>query len=143
MKDQTVIVRKTISASCEEVFDAWLDAEGMQAWMMPGPITQCAVEMEPHVGGRFRILMRGPGTEVVNEGEFRVLARPSKLEFTWVSSRWANQETLVTIELQPQGEACDLILTHCRFPAEHSGEQLFTGWGGILAKLDAHLGNRS
>jgi uncharacterized protein YndB with AHSA1/START domain len=139
MSDQTVIVRGAMSVSCEEVFDAWLDVEGMRQWMMPGPVSQCEVEMDARVGGRFRILMSGPGMEVVNEGEFRVLERPGKLEFTWISSRWGNQETLVTIELHPQGEGCDLVLTHRRFPAEHSAEQLVGGWESILERLSAQL----
>lgn len=139
MSSQTVTVRRRMAASPEEVFDAWLDADGMRQWMMPGPVTQCEVELDPRVGGRFRILMSGPGIEVVNSGEFRVLERPSKLEFTWISSRWGNQETLVTIDLQPQGKACELVLTHRRFPAEHSAEQLVGGWERILERLGAQL----
>jgi uncharacterized protein YndB with AHSA1/START domain len=129
-----------MSASCEEVFDAWLDAEGMREWMMPGPVTGCEAELDPRVGGQFRIVMRGPGLDVVNEGTFRVLERPSKLEFTWVSSRWENRETLVTLEMSRRGEGCDLVLTHRRFPSEHSAEQLMDGWGRILERLEAHLG---
>lgn len=140
MTDQTVIVRRAMKASCEEVFDAWLDAEGMREWMMPGPVTQCEAELDPRVGGQFRILMRGPGLDVVNEGTFRVLERPTKLEFTWVSSRWGNRETLVTLEIRRRGEGCDLVLTHRRLPAGHSAEQLTDGWGRILEKLEAHLG---
>jgi len=80
-------------------------------------------------------VMRAPDAEYVNTGEFRVLDRPSKLQFTWVSSRWGNQETLVTVELQERGSQCELILTHERFPREHSLEQLAAGWGHIMDKL--------
>ena len=139
MSGQTVVVRKRLPATCEEVFDAWLDAEGMRRWMCPGPVTSCEVTMETRVGGRFRIVMTGPGVEVVNTGEFRVLNRPSKLVFTWVSSRWNEQETLVTIELQPQEDDCELVLTHERFPVGHSTEELTGGWGQILEKLGGHL----
>jgi uncharacterized protein YndB with AHSA1/START domain len=139
---QTVIVRRRLPATCEEVFEAWLDAAGMRRWMCPGPVTSCEVTMETRVGGRFCILMRGPGMEVVNTGAFRVLDRPSKLVFTWVSSRWEEQETLVTIELQPHGEECELVLTHERFPAGHSTTELAGGWGQILEKLDGALARR-
>lgn len=140
MTDQTVVVRRAMLASCEEVFDAWLDADGLRTWMMPGTATRCEVEMDARVGGRFQILMSGPGMDVVNSGEFRVLERPRKLELTWVSSRWGNRETLVTVELEPRGEGCELVLTHRRFPAEHSAEQLMEGWGRILERLGAHPG---
>lgn len=54
MSGQTVVVRKRLPATCEEVFDAWLDAEGMRRWMWrwmcPGPVTGCEVTMETRVG---------------------------------------------------------------------------------------------
>jgi uncharacterized protein YndB with AHSA1/START domain len=137
---QTVTIRRLLPASCEEVFDAWLDAEGMREWMCPGPVTSCEVSLEPRVGGLFRIVMTAPGAKFVNTGEFRVLNRPEKLQFTWVSSRWGYQETLITVELHRREAYCELVLTHERFPSEHSAAQLVTGWTEILAKLSSHLG---
>src|SRR5215471_13963028 len=128
-----------LAASCEEVFDAWLDAQGMCQWMCPGPVTSCEVTLEPRVGGHFRIVMTAPGAKFVNTGEFRVLDRPEKLQFTWASSRWGNQETLITVELHPRDAQCELVLTHERFPLEYSAGQLVTGWTQILAKLAASL----
>jgi uncharacterized protein YndB with AHSA1/START domain len=128
-----------LPAACEEVFDAWLDPEGMQQWMRPGPVVNCDVTLEPRVGGHFRIVMTAPNMKYVNTGEFRVLERPSKLEFTWVSPRWDFQETLVTIELFPRETRCELVLTHQRFPAGHSVPQLEKGWGEMLEKLSFFL----
>ena len=143
MSGQTVIIRRVLPASCEEVFDAWLDAVGMREWMCPGPVTSCEVALEPRVGGRFRIVMAAPGAQFVNTGEFRVLDRPAKLQFTWVSSRWGDQETLVTVELQPREADCELVLTHERFPVEHGAGQLMNGWTQMLEKLEMHLGGRA
>jgi uncharacterized protein YndB with AHSA1/START domain len=140
MNLQKVITRKTLPASCEEVFDAWLDAEGMREWMRPGPVASCEVALEPRVGGHFRIVMTAPDAQIVNSGEFRVLQRPAKLQFTWVSSRWGDQETLVTVELYPREAHCELVLTHERFPPQHSAEQLLTGWTQILEKLGSKFG---
>ena len=111
----------------------------MREWMCPGPVTSSDVALEPRVGGQFRIVMNAAGALFVNTGEFRVLDRPAKLQFTWVSSRWGHQETLVTIELDPQDSHCELVLTHERFPVEHSVRQLVTGWNQILDKLGNHL----
>jgi uncharacterized protein YndB with AHSA1/START domain len=129
-----------LPASCEEVFDAWLDAVGMREWMRPGAVTSCEVALEPRVGGHFRIVMKAPGAEFVNTGEFRALDRPGKLQFTWVSSRWAYKETLVTVELHPREAHCELVLTHERFPRDHSAGQLVQGWTQILEMLGNHLG---
>jgi uncharacterized protein YndB with AHSA1/START domain len=139
MNGQTVTIRKVLPATREEVFDAWLDAEGMREWMCPGPVTHSQVTLDPRVGGHFRIAMMAPGMEVINMGEIRVLNRPSKLQFTWVSSRWGNHETLVTVELHEHETRCELILTHERFPEEHSATQLQEGWGQMLAKLESYL----
>jgi uncharacterized protein YndB with AHSA1/START domain len=139
VNDQTVIIRRTLPASCEEVFDAWLDPAGMQGWMCPGPVTGSEVELEPRVGGRFRIVMMTPDTQIVNTGEYRVLDRPAKLQFTWTSSRWGPQETLVTVELYRRQAHCELVLTHERFLLESSTGELEKGWGEILEKLGNHL----
>jgi uncharacterized protein YndB with AHSA1/START domain len=139
MNSQTVVIRKTFPATREEVFDAWLDAAGMSKWMHPGPVTDCAVTLDPRVGGRFRIVMTGPGVKVENSGEFRELKRPSRLQFTWISSRWDNQETLITIELHEREANCELVLTHERFPTGHSTVQLEGGWNTILSNLQKHL----
>lgn len=140
MTGQTVTVRKLLPASCEEVFDAWLDAETMSEWMRPAPSMTCDVALDPRVGGKFRIVMKAPHAEFVNIGEFLVLDRPSRLQFTWISSRWGNQETLVTVELHRLGTRCELVLTHDRFPMEHSSEQLVNGWNQMLEKLANRFG---
>lgn len=143
MNGETVTVRRLLPASREEVFDAWLDAEGMGEWMRPGPVSDCAVTLEPYLGGRFRIVMSSPQGEIVNRGEILVLERPSKLQFSWVSSRWNNQETLVTLELRQAGAECELILTHERFPSESSSTQLLSGWDEMLRKLSSRFRSAS
>jgi uncharacterized protein YndB with AHSA1/START domain len=65
MTGQTVTIRKILPASREEVFDAWLDPEGMRRWMCPGPVTSAEVTLEPRVGGRFRIVMSAPNATFV------------------------------------------------------------------------------
>jgi uncharacterized protein YndB with AHSA1/START domain len=136
---QTVIVRKMLTASREDVFDAWLDAEGMREWMCPGPVTSSEVVLDPRVGGRFRIVMTAPGATIVNSGEYLILDRPARLQFTWISSRWGPEETLVTVDLHQRDAQCELVLTHERFPLESSAKQLTVGWNQILEKLATRL----
>ncbi len=137
MNGQTLVLRRILPATREEVYDAWLDADGMREWMCPGPVTRSEVALDPRVGGRFRIVMSAPGAEIVNTGEYRVLDRPVKLQFTWISSRWGSHETLVTIELHARQDECELVLTHERFPSDSSIEQLTKGWNQMLSKLAA------
>ena len=139
MSGHTVVVRKLLPASREEVFDAWLDSDGMQRWMCPGTATSSEVTMEPRVGGRFRILMKAPEATYDHTGEFRVLDRPSKLQFTWRSPKTDDQETLVTVELHERGSKCELVLTHERIPREEAAREHEQGWGGIVDKLGNYL----
>lgn len=143
MNDQIVTIRRLLPASCEEVFDAWLDAEAMREWMLPGPVSDSQVLLQPRVGGNFSIVMTSPYGEIVNRGEILVLERPSKLQFTWISSRWDDQETLVTVQLRQADAQCELTLTHERFPIGHSSDQLVSGWNDMLEKLSRRLGLNS
>lgn len=140
MSTQAIRVSKLLHATCDEVFDAWLDPDGMRAWMLPGTVRHCDVMLEPRVGGRFHIFMKSAGADYVHTGEYRVLERPSKLVFTWVSSRMDKQETLVTIELFERGaQQCEIVLTHERVPPEHSARGLGVGWNQMLEKLAKQL----
>ena len=47
-------VRREIAASAEDLFDAWLDAESMSAWMKPTDIRETHAETDPREGGSFR-----------------------------------------------------------------------------------------
>jgi uncharacterized protein YndB with AHSA1/START domain len=139
MSRDAITVRKQLRASRDEVFDAWLDAEGMCAWMLPGTVKHCEAMVDPRVGGRFHIHMRSAQLDYVHSGEYRVLDRPSKLVFTWVSSYMQQQETLVTIELFDRDGQCELVLTHERVPAALSAKGVGAGWRTMLDKLAAAL----
>jgi len=43
-----VVVRRTITASAEDLFDAWLDPEALAIWMRPGSgIHNTQAKVEP------------------------------------------------------------------------------------------------
>ncbi len=54
-----VVVRRMITASPEELFDAWLDAEALGIWMRPTGIRHTSAKTEPRVGGSYEIIMQG------------------------------------------------------------------------------------
>ena len=142
MSTQPVVVRKVMPVSREEVFDAWLDGEGMGQWMCPGTVGRSEATLDARVGGGFRILMKAAEAEYLHTGEFLVLDRPSKLQFTWFSPGTDQQETLVTVELHERGEYCEVVLTHERFPREDAAARHQKGWREILDKLAGYLGGK-
>jgi uncharacterized protein YndB with AHSA1/START domain len=134
-----LVVRKMIPASREEVFDSWTDPHSMAVWMCPGNTVRAEAELDVRVGGKFRILMKGDCEEFDHTGVYRVIERPSKLAFTWISRATANQETLVTIELFTRGKQTELVLTHEGLPSADAISRHGGGWTSIVEKLAGSL----
>ena len=131
---------RVLQAPPEEVFDAWTDAASLAVWMAPGAVSRSVVELDARVGGRFRIVMKGPDCDHVHEGEYLVVERPRRLVFTWISAATGGLATTVTVELVPRGRGeTELTLTHEGLPDEAAREQHGSGWGDILRKLGASV----
>jgi uncharacterized protein YndB with AHSA1/START domain len=135
---EVLVVRRVLPVARERVFDAWLDAASLARWMRPGDTTDAVVEVDPRVGGRFRIDMRQGHAGNEHWGEYLAIEPPSLLSFTWHSAHTDHRPTVVTVELLASGSGTELILTHRRLPARmldaHRG-----GWTDILGALEAVL----
>jgi uncharacterized protein YndB with AHSA1/START domain len=132
------IVRR-LPASPDEVFDAWTDADSIAEWMRAGGIRSVVAELDPRVGGRFRIVMRTDRGDTEHTGEYVEVHRPRRLVFTWRSRTTRDRETLVTVELRPVGDETEIALIHERLPDEPSRKQHDDGWTAIVESLGAHL----
>jgi uncharacterized protein YndB with AHSA1/START domain len=135
-----VVVRRTIAAPPEDIFDAWLDPQALAEWMRPGTIRSTVATVEPRVGGRYQILMHGESGEIPHSGVYRVIDRPKRLVFTWQSPHSGPEETLVTVEFLKSGKATEVVVTHEKLPesarAAHS-----RGWTSGLEHLDQACGH--
>lgn len=130
-------VERTLPASPEQVFRAWTDPGEMQAWFAPDPAMEIEADVDLRVGGRYRIRMG----EYVVSGTYEAVERPTQLVFTW---RWetdeAAGETLVTVELAPDGQGGTLLrLRHERLPDETQRTNHAQGWEACLARLEQLL----
>jgi uncharacterized protein YndB with AHSA1/START domain len=133
----SLIVRRTIPVPREEVFAAWLDPVTLPTWMCPGggPTT---AELDPKVGGSFRIVMHHGSEATEHTGTYLVVEPPSRLSFTWISSYTDMLPSVVTVEFHARGNDTEVVLTHERLPTRHV-EAHKQGWGEILAKLELAL----
>jgi uncharacterized protein YndB with AHSA1/START domain len=62
------------------VFDAWTDPERLARWWGPNEMTNPVCEMDPRVGGAWRIVMRTPdGTEYPMSGTILEIDAPERL----------------------------------------------------------------
>src|SRR5262245_36077219 len=136
-EETVLVVRRRLPVPREKVFAAWLDPASLAQWMRPGETTGATAEVDPRVGGKFRIVMHQL-TAVEHWGEYLAIEPPSLLSFTWHSEHTDRQPTVVTVELHERGDATELILTHRRLPAAQiDGHR--RGWSDIVHKLDAAL----
>jgi uncharacterized protein YndB with AHSA1/START domain len=133
-----VVVRRVVPVPREEVFAAWLDPASLRQWMRPGDIARATAEVDPRVGGKFRIVMSHGNRDDEHWGEYLAIEPPSKLSFTWISANTDLQPTVVTVEFLEKGRSTEVVLTHRRLPPKRRDEHR-NGWGGILRKLEETL----
>jgi uncharacterized protein YndB with AHSA1/START domain len=142
-QNETIVIRKTIPATCEEVFQAWTDPESMRHWMRGGEDMQEAeLHLDVRPGGSFRITMKGKDGNHEHTGQYRVVEPPSRLVFTWISKGTQEQETIVTVDLKPRGTECELTLTHEKLPGKEAASGHEDGWKRIAELLAGHLAKK-
>jgi uncharacterized protein YndB with AHSA1/START domain len=136
-------LERIIPGRPEEVFDAWLDSETLKRWMTPGPgMSVPEASVDAVVGGGFRIVMQAGETRLPHEGVYRVIDRPRRLVFTWISAHAGN--TLVTIEFEAVGPMkTRLRLVHEQFKTEAARDNHQGGWAKILDALERAMEVRS
>ena len=137
-----LVIRKLISASREEVFDAWGDPAGMREWMCPGDVISAEAQIDFRQGGSYRIVMKSPKQDYDHTGKYLEHERPSKLRFTWNTKGTDTNETLVTVELKDRSGKTELTLTHERFPSPELRARYQGGWSRIADLLAEHFEQR-
>lgn len=133
-----LVVRRLLPVPREQVFAAWLDPASLAQWMRPGDVASATVEVDPKVGGKFRIVMVHGHRDDEHRGEYLAIDPPSLLSFTWVSVNTDLRPTVVTVELRERGTGTELTLTHRRLPATKVDAHR-KGWTDIIRKLAATL----
>jgi uncharacterized protein YndB with AHSA1/START domain len=135
---ETLVVRRFIPVPRERVFAAWLDPVSLAQWMRPGATTDATAEVDPRVGGKFRIVMLHGQEEFEHTGEYLIIQPPARLSFTWVSKATNHRQTEVTIDFLEQKGGTELILTHRRLPSSQV-ESHRSGWADVLRDLQGTL----
>lgn len=130
-------IKRRLNAPPAKVFAAWTDPEKVKGWMGPGDVKVLAVECEPRAGGRYRWLMRAPSGEDHDvSGVYREFVPGRKLVFTWAWKSTPEHESLVTVDLKPDGDGTLLTLTHEQFFDEDARDRHRHGWEGAMDKLE-------
>ncbi|HEX4328134.1 MAG TPA: SRPBCC domain-containing protein [Burkholderiales bacterium] len=141
----TVIVRRRIAASAQELFDAWLDPAALAQWFRPeasGSMLS-TVTVDARVGGGFDIVMHIPSRSCEGGtagpphhfGIYQVIEAPRRLVFTWNSYHDGQTDSLVTVEFHPEGKITEVVITHERLPEDRRDGHA-AGWTELLGSLE-------
>lgn len=134
--DRVLVITRVLSAPPALVFVAWTDPARMMQWYAPEGMEIPEAECDLRVGGRYRVLMReADGTEHETSGEYREIVPHRKLVFTWSWRNSPEDVSLVTVELEPDGNGTRLTLTHEQLPGAESRDSHQSGWSSALDKL--------
>lgn len=135
----SAVVRRVLPAPPDAVYDEWLDPEALAEFICPPPARPGIVECDPRVGGRLRVVMIDPEQVVNVTGEYLVLDRPALLRFTWNSELGGGFASVVTVTLEPHGDAETLMtIEHARLPRDWRDDHA-KGWALIAEQLDRAL----
>jgi uncharacterized protein YndB with AHSA1/START domain len=141
---ETLRIERVYQAPAEAVFDAWTSEEVLRRWWRAERDWETPEAMvEPRVGGRIRILMRGAdGADHGARGTYTEVERPTRLAFTWT---WdgSERETLIEVDFAESGGATTVTFTHRGLADEESVRSHEYGWGNILDELGRYLGGPS
>ena len=146
-----VRIERRIAAPAERVCEAWLDPELITRWMAPADLRVTGAEVDPRVGGHFRIRQESPqGDKGGFDAEIVELEPGRRLVFDWyfvgpegAESRSPGSRLTLTFEDDGDGGTL-LTLVHDQLEEMQRERPDITGkiqfgWGSALEKLPAAL----
>jgi uncharacterized protein YndB with AHSA1/START domain len=139
-----VVVRQLIPATAERLFQAWTHGEELRQWWGPGALICTGAEVDPRVGGQYRIDHQRPdGTTVTISGEFEHIERPRRLVYTWRIGPPSATSERVTVTFEPVAQATEVIVVHERIADAATRERHARGWHDCLGKLAGYVARQA
>jgi uncharacterized protein YndB with AHSA1/START domain len=140
----SLTIKRRFNAPPAQVFAAWTDPKKIMHWFGPGQIRCTHAEFDLRVGGRYVMAAQAPdGEKHQVEGVVREIVPDQKLVYTWYWHTMPERESLVTVELKPDGAGTLLTLTHSQFTDEDARDRHQAGWNGALDKMEKFLSSAS
>ena len=117
--------------SRDRVYAAWTSSDTV----IP-PATR--MDIEPVVGGHYRLFMDTPEFSTRNEGVFLAVEPPSRLKYTW---EWDSdgKVTDITVEFASDGDGCKVRVKHAGFAEKDSFDMHAAGWDSYISGLTDYL----
>ncbi len=134
--DLALVVRRTIRAPVERVFNAWTRPEHLMQWWGPRPVRCSSAEVDLRVGGHYRIANQFPDGNILwIVGEFEQVKPPHKLVYTWRLEPGLPSSERVTVRFEPREGGTEVIVVHERIGDAATRVTHEQGWIGCLDGL--------
>jgi uncharacterized protein YndB with AHSA1/START domain len=135
----SLTLKRRIHAPPEKVHAAWTDPEKIARWFGPASVREGSerASIDAQVGGRYRVSFdteAGEHHEV--GGVYRELVPNRRLVFSWAWHSTPERESLVTVQLEPDGGGTLLTLHHEQFFDQAACDSHERGWNNALDKLE-------
>lgn len=126
---------RTIPASPNEVFDAWLDPS------IPGNPWNATEKfiLDSKVDGLFYWSLKS----TAHYGRFTNFERPTRMRHTWVSPSTLGKESTVTLTFQKRGADTIMTLVHSDLPDTDEARGHERGWNYFLKIFGEQFGKGS
>ena len=139
MSENTVVVKKFISAGRDEVFEAFTNADIMSKWFFPGEDMSAEVTNNLKPGGSYTLKMHAKNGDIYTHvGEYKEITHPEKLVFTWNSD--FVQNTVVTVTFAESDSGTEVTVSHDLLPNDEMRQDHRKGWMGCLNRLESIFG---
>lgn len=132
----------TLDASRERIFQALTDPAELAKWWGPSGFTTPEIEIDPKIGGSYRLGMQPPDGELFHlAGEFLEIDPPTRLaySFRWEEPDPDDRETVVRVTLDAVADRTRLSLWHGVFATEARLALHKSGWTDSLKELSELL----
>ena len=126
-----IVLRRSIAAPRERVFEAWTDPAQLPRWFGPRGFSTTTHAIDIRVGGEWRYTMHGPdGTDYPNRIVYRELVRPERIVYEHDGdipddpTRFHVTVTLVEVEGRTE------LTSRMRFPTREQRDEVI-GFGAV------------
>ena len=135
---ESASVSRRFGAPATRVFDAWIEPETASKWWFTTKTSESVCELDPRVGGSYKVTRTRGGKQYVAIGEYIEVQRPRRLVFTFGMPQFAADFDTVTVEIENDKDGCKVNLTQDGLRPGYATSTV-NGWNKMFDLLDAAL----
>ncbi|MEA2740361.1 MAG: hypothetical protein QOH05_3668 [Acetobacteraceae bacterium] len=144
---RTIVIERSVDAPPALVFQCWTDPKHVARWWAPHGFTNPVCELDPQIGGKWRIVMRAPnGTEYPCHGVYQEVVSAERLVFTNCATDAAGKtvlDGLTTVTFAAENGRTRMTVTMSAIAVVDYAiaylEGMEIGWTQSLERLDTEV----